>query len=224
MKWTPQDFKKSTILSAVLPYDDQQTVENLLQNCSGYEGVAVLPSFINLLKEKFPKGGSCKIIGLCGYPTGGVTSKTKISEIRDLYYLEVNRFDVMVNTGFILSNQWEEVECDLYSASRACGGRPLVVSLELAYLQQAQIQKICKICEAVEVEAVGTTSGWLPQLPKIDQLRFLRQTLDPKIKVQAAGILSYDQFADAAQAGAERFMIRRQHADAILAQLVNNAS
>jgi hypothetical protein len=37
--------------------------------------------------------------------------------------------------------------------------------------------------------------------------------------MQAAGIMSFDQFSDAVHAGAERFMIRYQHAEAILTQL-----
>ncbi len=222
MKWTPEEFKANTVLSAVLPYDDQQNMKDLFKNCSGYEGIAVLPSFIKFFKENDPQELPCHIIGLSGYPTGGATTKTKISEIRDLYYLNVDRFEITVNTGFILSGLWEEVECDLSSATRACGGRPLVVSLELAYMQQSHIQKLCEICENLEVEAVSSTTGWLPQLPNIDQMRFLRQSLNPKIKMQAAGILSYEQFSDAVQAGAERFMIRRQHAEAILAQIPNN--
>lgn len=219
MNWTPQLFKERTIISALLPYDDQQTIENLFITCKGYEGVAILPAYIKLLSNRLTADRNCKLIGVSGFPTGGVTSKTKITEIRELYYLAVDRFDVMINTGFILSEQWEEVECDLYSAVRAATGKPVVVSLEIAYLQQEHIRQICEICKNVGVEAVNTTSGWLPRLPKLDEQKFLRDTLDPSIKMQAAGIMSFDQFSSAVKAGAERFMIRYQHAEAILTQL-----
>ena len=219
MNWTPQLFKERTVISALLPYDDQQTVEEMLGYCDGYEGVAVLPSYIKLLKDGLPSEGDCKLIGVSGFPAGGITSKIKITEMRELYYQGVDRFDVMVNTGFVLSEQWEEVECDLYSAVRAATGKPVVLTLEIAYLQQDHIRWICKICEENGVEAVNTTSGWLPRLPKLDELRFLRDTLDPAIKMRAAGITSFDQFSDSVNAGADRFMIRYQHADAILTQL-----
>lgn len=218
MNWTPQLFKEHTIISALLPYDNQQTVKDLLGYCKGYEGVAVLPAYIKLIREGLPSDEKCKLIGVSGFPTGGVTSKTKITEIRELYYHGADRFDVTINTGFVLSGLWEEVECDLYSAARAATGKPIVVSLEIAYLQQEHIRQICKICEGIGVEAVSTTSGWLPRLPKYDEQKFLRETLDPSIKMQAAGIMSFDQFLDAVNAGADRFMIRYQHAEAILTQ------
>lgn len=224
MNWTPQLFKEHTIISALLPYDDQQTVENLLSSCKGYEGVAVLPAYIKLMREGLSSDDTCKLIGVSGFPTGGVTSKTKITEIREMYYHGVDRFEVTINTGFVLSGQWEEVECDLVSAVRAATGKPVVVSLEIAYLQQEHIRAICKICEEIGVEALSTTSGWLPRLPKYDEEKFLRDTLDPSIKMQAAGIMSFDQFSDAVHAGAERFMIRYQHADAILTQLSENVA
>ncbi len=219
MNWTPQLFKARSVISALLPYDDQKTVDNLLAVCEGYEGAAVLPAYLKLFKEQLPADSACKLVGMSGFPTGGVTSKTKITEMRELYYLGVDRFDVTMNTGFILSGDWDEVECDLYSAVRAATGKPVVVSLEIAYLQPAHIRQVCAICKDLEIEAVNTTSGWLPRLPKYTEMSFLRETLDPSIKMQAAGIMSFDQFSDSVKAGADRFMIRYQHADAILTQL-----
>lgn len=224
MNWTPQIFKEHTIISALLPYDNQQTVEDLLGYCKGYEGVAVLPAYIKFLREGLSSDVGCKLIGVSGFPTGGVTSKTKITEIREMYYHGVDRFDVMINTGFVLSGLWEEVECDLYSAVRAATGKPVVVSLEIAYLQQEHIRQICKICEGMGIEAVNTTSGWLPRLPKFEEQKFLRDTLDPSIKMQSTGVMSFDQFTDAVKAGADRLMIRYQHADAILTQLSENVA
>lgn len=222
MDWTIEKFKERTIISALLPYDDQESIETLLNECQEYKGIAVLPSFMKLMYANGNIEEGLNLVGMVGFPYGGVTSQTKISEIREMNYFGAVCFDLIMNTGFIISNQWDDVECELVSAIKTAKQCPLIVTIETAYLQEDQVTKVAQLCKDNGVEVLNSSSGLLPKLPTVEQLRFLRFVLDDAIKLQVTGIHNYDQFADAVQAGAEQFMIRQQHADAILAQLANS--
>ena len=217
--WTPRDLKQRLIVSAALPYDDQNEIDLLLQNCTDYQGIAVLPVFVKDVRAKLPVSGDCHLVGLVSYPSGGSTCNTKVTEIRQLVYQGCDSFNVVANTALILSGDWEEVECDLISVVKSTGGKPVTKTIEVAYLNEEQIRRIVEICRECGVEAISTTTGWLPKLPDSQKISLIKSIAGDSLKVEAAGILSYDQFKLAADAGADRFFIRREHAAAILAQL-----
>lgn len=219
MQWSRDDLMKRIIISAMMPFDDLNSVRALYQDCTKYAGVAALPSFVRQIREDLPKADGCKLIGLAGYPTGGVTSKTKATEIRELYYFGADAFDVVINTAFILSDRWEDAECDLLSALDAAGGRPVIVTLESAYLNEDQIKRIVQVCLDNQVFAIGTATGWLPKLPAGEQIELIKSLVGDQVHIQAAGLMNFDQLKIALDAGADRFMVRRQHAEAILAQV-----
>lgn len=211
------DLKRSMIVSAAMPYDSFQDASALYQNCDQYLGMAVLPTFIKSLREEDSVVQPCRLIGLIGYPSGGVTCSTKVSELRQLNYQGCNAFHIVSNTSLILSEEWDEVECDLYSTVKAAKGLPVTVVLEAAYLNQNHMEKVCQIIKDLEVEAVAASSGWLPKVPSPAKMKLLKSLLGGEIILEAAGIQNYQQLTDAADAGAQRFMIRQAHAEAIFA-------
>ncbi|PKO12079.1 MAG: hypothetical protein CVU39_26020 [Chloroflexi bacterium HGW-Chloroflexi-10] len=219
MEWTPEETKKRVILSAVLPYDHLDSIREMIRNAGGYVGVALLPGFTKHARILLPVDGTTHLVGLVGYPTGGVTPKTKTTEIREMIYQGCTAFRVVVNTGMLLSGEWEEVECDLRSTMLSAGNRPVGVIIEAAYLNDPQLQRICALATEIGAESVCAASGWLPILPDGAILQRLHEFLEGKALLETAGISSYDQFAAAQQAGVERFMLRYQHAEAILAQI-----
>ena len=219
MNWTPQNLKKRLVVSAALPYDDITEIEDLLQNSSDYQGIAVLPTFIKHIRPLIPREKGANLVGLIGYPSGCVTCSTKVTEIRQLVYQGCDSFNVVSNTALVLSGDWDEVECDLYSVIKSAGGHPVTVTIEAAYLEEDQIRKLVDISLEAGAEAISTTSGWLPKIPESKLITLIKSLVGDGVSVEAAGILSYDQFKLAVDAGADRFFIRRQTAEAILAQL-----
>ncbi len=217
--WTPRDLKQRLIVSAALPYDDKNEIDVLLQDCTDYQGIAVLPTFVKGIRSKIPVGGSCRLVGLVGYPSGGVTCNTKVTEIRQLVYQGCDAFNVVTNTASVLSADWDEVECDLISVVKSAAARPVTITIEAAYLNEDQIKELVRIGVECGVEAISTTSGWLPKIPASKQISLIKSLVGNSTLVEAAGIVSFDQFKLAAAAGADRFFIRREHAAAILAQL-----
>jgi deoxyribose-phosphate aldolase len=219
MNWTPQNLKKRLIVSAALPYDDITEIDDLLQHSSDYHGIAVLPTFIKRVRLLMPRENGGNLVGLVGYPSGCVTCNSKVTEIRQLVYQGCDSFNVVSNTALVLSHDWDEVECDLISVLKSAGGHPVTVTIEAAYLDEEQIKHLVNISVDAGAEAISTTSGWLPKIPESNHIALIKSLVGEDVKVEAAGILSYDHFKLAVDAGADRFFIRRQTAEAILAQL-----
>ena len=217
--WTPQNLKKRLVVSAALPYDDISEIEDLLQNSSEYHGIAILPTFIKRVRPLMTRENGSNLVGLIGYPSGCVTCTTKVTEIRQLVYQGCDSFNIVSNTALVLSNDWDEVECDLFSTIKSAGGHPVTVTIEAAYLDEEQIKHLVDISLEAGAEAISTTSGWLPKIPESKLITLIKSLAGAGVSVEAAGILSYDQFKLADDAGADRFFIRRQTAEAILAQL-----
>ena len=216
---TPRDLKWRMIVSAALPIDDNNEIEAPQESCSGYRGIAVLPTFVKDVRANLPSESDCNLVGLVAYPFGGVSCNTKVTEIRQLVYQGCDAFNIIANTALMLNGDWEEVECDLISVVKSASGRPVTKTIEAAYLNEEQIRRMVEICLDCGVEAISTTTGCLPNVPDIQKISLIKSIVGDSLLIEAGGILSYDQFMLAADAGADRFNIRRQTAEAILAQV-----
>ncbi len=214
MNLSSNELKRSMIISATMPYDTFDDASALFQNCDQFLGMAVLPTFIKSLCEINSPANSCRLIGLIGYPSGGVTCSTKVSELRQLNYQGCNAFHIVSNTSLILSEEWDEVECDLYSTVNAAKGLPVTVVLEAAYLTRKNMEKVIQIIKDLEVEAISASSGWLPKVPSVDELKILKSLIGDEIVLEVAGVQNYQQLVDVSEAGASRFMVRQVHAEA----------
>jgi len=219
MEYTPQALSQRMILTAAMPFDDLKAIEKLMADYPSGYGLAVLPSYLKLAREMLPKVHDSKLIGLVGYPTGGVTTKTKVNEVRDCYFEGADAFHVVVNTSYVLSGNWEDVECELLSVVHAAVDRPVSLILEAAYLSDPQIMRLINICTETGIKSIGTSTGWLPKNPDFEQIKRISEMVYKRMLIMAAGAVSLDQVDEYLEAGADQIIIRQQHAEAILAQL-----
>ena len=219
MEYTPHALSQRMILTAAMPFDDLKAIEKLMADYPSGYGLAVLPSYLKLARAMLPKLHDSKLIGLVGYPTGGVTTKTKVNEVRDLYFEGADAFHVVVNTSYVLSGNWDDVECELLSVVHAAVDRPVSLILEAAYLSDPQIMRLINICVETGIKSIGTSSGWLPKNPDLEQIKRISEMVYKRMLIMAAGAVSLDQVDEYLEAGADQIIIRQQHAEAILAQL-----
>lgn len=219
MEFTLKTLTQRMILTACMPYDDLNAIEKLLSDYQTSFGWVVLPAFLKTARGLVPKGHTSKLIGLVGFPSGGVSTKTKVNEVRDMFYEGADAFHVVVNTGFVLSGNWDDVQCEILSAVKAAGERPVSLILESAYLSDPQIMRLINHCVEIGIESIGTSTGWLPMNPDTDQIKRISEMVYGRMRIMAAGAVSLDQVNDFLEAGVDQIIIRQQHAEAILAQL-----
>lgn len=219
MEYSPQALFQRMILTAAMPFDDLKAIEKLMTDYTSGFGLAVLPSYLKPARAMLPKSHDIKLIGLVGYPSGGVSTKTKVNEVRDMYYEGADAFHVVVNTSFVLSCNWDDVECELLSVVHSAVDRPVSLILEAAYLSDPQIMRMINICTETGIKSIGTSTGWLPKNPDLEQIKRISEMVYHRIIIMAAGAVSLDQVNEYLEAGADQIIIRQQHAEAIREQL-----
>ena len=219
MEITTDTLSQRTILTAVMPFDDINTAEKLLTLADTCQGVAFLPSFMHVAKTSLSSENRGKLIGLVGYPTGGVSTKTKVNEVRDMVYERAGAFHVVVNTGYVLSGNWDDIHCELLSIQHAASQRPVSVIMEAAYLSDHQIMRLVNLCADLGINNIGTNTGWLPMNPDAEQVLRIKEMVHGRMGIIVAGVVNLDQANQYLNAGADYITIRQQHAEAIFAQL-----
>lgn len=219
MKLDHQTLSQRMILTAAMPFDDLNAIQKLLNQPTSFKGFAVLPSFVQSAKKMLNPETSTKLIGLAGYPAGGVSTKTKVNEVRDLVYEGVDEFHVVANTGQILSGEWEDVQCELISVVHSAKDLPVSLIMEASYLNDQQIMRLINMSVDVGIQSIGTSSGWLPMNPDNDQILRIKDMVYGRLPIMVSGTVNMEQAEQLIQSGIDSIIIRLQHAEAILAQI-----
>ena len=101
-----------------------------------------------------------KICTVIGFPLGANATSVKAFETDQAIQAGAGEIDMVINVGWIKSNQWEKVQADIQAVFNACQGTPLKVILETCLLTKEEIVKACEICKAIGVAFVKTSTGF----------------------------------------------------------------
>ncbi|MBM3425652.1 MAG: deoxyribose-phosphate aldolase, partial [Bacteroidetes bacterium] len=81
----------------------------------------------------------------------------------------------------------------------------LKVIIETAYLNPAQIQEACMICQDAGADFVKTSTGYAPYGARVEDIQLMRQVLPSTVGIKASGgIKTLDLALALIQAGADR--------------------
>jgi deoxyribose-phosphate aldolase len=114
--------------------------------------------------------------------------------------------DMVMNIGLMLSGEHQAVQDDIAAVVNATGGSAIVkVILENAYLTDEQKVIACRLSESAGADYVKTSTGFAPTGATIEDLRLMRASVGPKVKVKAAhGVRTLDALLAVIEAGADR--------------------
>jgi deoxyribose-phosphate aldolase len=140
-----------------------------------------------------------------GFPHGSSPSEVKAYEARLVRSQGADEIDMVLNIGWLRSGELARVEQEVRGVVAAAGGAVVKVILENAYLSDEQKVLACKAVEAAGADYVKTSTGFAPSGATLDDIRLLRASVSPRVKVKAAhGVRTLDALLDVMEAGAER--------------------
>jgi deoxyribose-phosphate aldolase len=141
-----------------------------------------------------------------GFPHGSSTTVVKVKEAEQAMADGAVELDMVLNIGWLISGLYDQVEKDIRAVVRAAGHDALVkVILENAYLTDDQKVRGCQLSEAAGADYVKTSTGYAPTGAAIADLRLMRATVGPNVKVKAAaGVRTLDGLLAVMEAGATR--------------------
>jgi deoxyribose-phosphate aldolase len=159
------------------------------------------------------------ICAVVGFPHGSSTTTIKVAEAEEAVREGAREIDVVVNVGKVLGGDWEYVTNEIRAVNDAVvkhGGDALKVIFENDFLEDKHIVHLCRICSALGVAFVKTSTGFgFVKQPggllyacrgaTVPHLRLMRANVGPIVHVKAAGgIRTLDELLLAMALGATR--------------------
>jgi deoxyribose-phosphate aldolase len=174
----------------------------------GFAAVCVNPCYVHLAKEELPET-SVKVATVLGFPHGATLPQVKAYEAREAVEAGADELDMVVNVAALKAKDYRAVLEEIAGVRGAVAEAPrriiLKVILETALL--ADEQKIAGAILAQEAGAdfVKTSTGFGPRGATIEDVRLLKATVGPRVRVKAAGgIRDYETAVAMIRAGADR--------------------
>ncbi|MCH3942221.1 MAG: deoxyribose-phosphate aldolase [Atopobiaceae bacterium] len=142
-----------------------------------------------------------------GFPLGQTSIATKVFETRDALANGANEIDYVANLTEVKAGNWDYVREEMAEIVAACreAGVPSKVIFENCLLARDEKLGLCRVASEVLPTFVKTSTGFSTGGATADDVRLMREHVDPRVKVKAAGgIRTADAFLDMVRAGAER--------------------
>lgn len=151
------------------------------------------------------KGTDVEIGTVVGFPHGSSSTATKVFETKAAIADGATEIDMVLNIGLLKSGLYEEVKSDIKAVVDAAGGKMVKVILENAYLIDDEKVTACKLCEAAGAHYVKTSSGYAPTGATVADVKLMRASVSPKVKVKSAGgVRTLDALIEMLDAGIAR--------------------
>jgi deoxyribose-phosphate aldolase len=123
-----------------------------------------------------------------GFPHGSNATATKVFEARLAIAEGATELDMVINVGWLRSGEDERVREDVQAVVEAAGTSAIVkVILENAYLDEDEKVRGCKLTEAAGAHFVKTSTGYAPTGATIPDLRLMRASVGPDVRIKSAG-------------------------------------
>ncbi|KAI8962800.1 deoxyribose-phosphate aldolase [Daldinia sp. FL1419] len=144
-------------------------------------------------------GSGVLICAVVGFPHGCSTTAIKVLEAEDAVKAGAHEIDVVVNVGKVLGGDWEYVANEIRAVNDTVikHGAILKVIFENDFLQDEQITRLCKICTALPVAFIKTSTGFgFVRQPDgsyackgvtVPRLRLMKANIGPSVQIKAAG-------------------------------------
>jgi deoxyribose-phosphate aldolase len=151
------------------------------------------------------KGSDVLVGTVVGFPHGSSTTESKVFETKQAVADGAVEIDVVINIGHLKSGKTQVIQDEISAVVAAAAGNQVKVILENAYLTDAEKVTACKLIEAAGAHYVKTSTGFAPTGATLADVKLMRATCSPKVKVKSAGgVKSLDQLLEFLDAGIDR--------------------
>jgi len=172
----------------------------------GIASVCVKPSYVKLTADQL-KGSKVLVCTVIGFPHGGTTINTKITEAEEAIKNGANEIDMVINIARLKEQDDEYImkEIRLLAETAHKSNVILKVIMETALLDEKEKIKVCKFCEEAGADYVKTSTGFANGGAVIEDIKLFKSVLDNSVKIKASGgIKSLEQAKEFIREGCNR--------------------
>jgi deoxyribose-phosphate aldolase len=209
MKLYTKDIAKMIDISCVRSYMNWADIRQMAEAALAYKFICahVLPANVPFAKSLLQSDPEVMVGCPVGFPGGGVTTATKVFEMRQCIEMGADEIDAVMNIGWIRSGRYQEAEDDIRQVIDAAGGRPIKTIIEVMTLSDEEIVAVCKIAEQAGAAYIKTGTGWITGKPTtMHHIEVIRKQIGDRLKIKASGgIRGLDTLLDMYKMGVSRF-------------------
>lgn len=153
---------------------------------NNYYAVCINSSYVALAKQLL-LNTSIKVCTVVGFPLGAMTTQAKVYEAKKAIEDGANEIDMVINLGFLKSQNYVSVLKDISDVKLAIGKVPLKVILEISEISKNEIIKACEICLDTKADYIKTSSGFTKSGATLTAVKIIKKTVKDDIKIVASG-------------------------------------
>jgi deoxyribose-phosphate aldolase len=179
-----------TALSELSNDDIKKLCDTVKSN--NFYAVSVLPQYVSLVSS-FLDDYEAKVCAVVDFPKGDLSTSEKIEEIEKALINGADEIDIVVNYKLLKNNEEEELENEIRSICEYVHkeGEIVKIIIEIGDLNYQELEKICQMCVASNVDYIMTSTGKLSRdnsfEEKIEKLKFMRKILPNDTKIKFSG-------------------------------------
>lgn len=198
---TREEIAKMIDHSLLHPTMDDNTLREGIELARKYNvaSVCIKPYAVKMAAEML-SGSEVMVCTVVGFPHGNSRVDVKVYETEKAIEDGAVEIDMVVNTGKVLSEEWEYVTDEIRAVKEVTArhGAALKVIFENDFLPLDEYKvRLCEICSRLKVEFVKTSTGYgFVKQPDGSynykgatphDLELMRRHSDPEVQVKAAG-------------------------------------
>ena len=171
----------------------------------GFYAVCIPPYFVSRAKVEL-QDTAVKLATVIAFPYGYSETPIKVAEARRSIEEGADELDIVINISAVKSQEWNYVKTEIEQMATTVRlkGKVCKLILELSILTDEERDRLITICNAVRPDFVKTSSGTQGGAT-VEQVRHLRATLHPEIRIKASGgIRTAEEARALVEAGADR--------------------
>ncbi|MGI6325074.1 MAG: deoxyribose-phosphate aldolase [Bacilli bacterium] len=188
------------------PIGTEVDIEKLCQEALNYDfaSVCVQPCYVKKAKALLKKS-NVAIGTVIGFPLGANTIETKVYEIKQALKNGADEVDAVINIGALKAKNYEYLEKEVEELVKAASDHILKIIIEISYLDDIEIIKMCEICRNKFVNFIKTSTGFSESGATIEAVKLMKAHAGDLLEVKASGgIRTYEDTIKYIEAGASR--------------------
>ncbi|MDO4838159.1 MAG: deoxyribose-phosphate aldolase [Clostridia bacterium] len=208
MSITPHDIAKMLDHSTLQPYLTEDDIRHGCEVALKYDcaSVCARPCDVPILAEML-KGSDVKVCTVIGFPHGSHETAIKVAESKLALDEGCQELDMVLNIGKLKHGDDAYVQDEIHQLAEVAHNRGAIlkVILETCYLTDEEKVRACKLSEAAGADFVKTSTGYGSKGCTIEDLKLMRASVSPHVRVKGSGgIRDLDTVLSARAVGASR--------------------
>lgn len=166
-----------------------------------FRSICIAPSFLQVARKNLQ---NIYLTTVISFPNGYASTEAKVFEVKDAIKNGANDLDVVSNIGRIKMRDYDYLSKEINYLREASLGHILKFIIETSFLDKEDIFYITNLLVEGGAEFVKTSTGFTKSGASIDDVKFIKENFDGKIKIKASGGISdYKTAIDFIDAGAD---------------------